>query len=251
MRYITNSEITEFLACQKSHNYKYVKNRLWNDPPQAVELGIEVHDLIEKVYKKEKYDPLQYDTKALGLLERYKEEFGIDPNFASEQVYSTELYSDVAIRGKFDLVDVNNHVIIDVKTSASLKKVDDIVFSPQQRTYAWLFWKAHGVVPTSIFHNIRTVDPDHPRSKPPYAALISHTFSEESLVEWEKELYGIVDRMLNEELVNNPVRTFSFKCARCPYQRACLAGLDDPAMEDVYLSHDTLAGNPDQRYETQ
>lgn len=266
---ISGSELATFKRCRRIWYYTYVHNQL-APKPEAMQLGIDVHQELEDYYTTGIVP--EGDTKQAKMVrawsksEAERELLEITGNFVEaelEKEVFLKLSDNVGIRGKLDVYLPNDPTILDWKTSSALWEPEQVFRSDQLRTYSLAIWELTGTIPKVYAQSIRSVDPGHKASKPPFYKLVTlpeHLAPEgrfpQGLLERHKvRLTEEAEELIRtKELAKDGVRvdrpTFSRDCNRCAFSDACdIAVYGDPVAEWAALSIRTTKGDPNERYD--
>lgn len=265
---ITNSELAAFKNCRRKWAYTYCYGRV-APRSEAMNLGIEIHELLETYFTTGK--EIEGEEKAQSIARNFVEskEAGAlknDVDFSSallEEELFLELSPYAGIRGKLDVYDPKNNVLLDWKTSGQLWSEDQLWRSDQLRTYSLMIREKYKKTPKVMVACIRSVDPEHKSSKPPYYKILTlplrlsddGKFPEELLDEHKVRLASEAEELLrNKELAASGERidrpTFSRMCSYCHFSSACDLAIYSPkAQEWAALVTHSEDGDPNARYE--
>lgn len=276
MRRVNQSELTTYLRCARKWNLGYLQGFEAAEKSSALTVGTLVHAGLEVHYKGEDLtewielaeaqsisESEEFDTTAeekLGflMLEGYLEwleETGIDADLRPEFV-ETKLElplgiiagQEVVLHGTIDWTARDPYGqlwLLDHKTVAAFGALVDrrLQLSFQLLTYAWMLREATGETPAGVVLNMLRKVKRTAAAKPPFYAREAVQFNAAQLDSHGKNLYRVIERMLQAEEAGDNYPVPDQDCTwKCPFLQVCPL-MDDGsdimgALNDLYVRRD-------------
>lgn len=214
---ISASQIKNVSGCARKWYFEYI-DRIKQPKTDALQDGIDFHDVIDHIYKEKEFSR-NYPEKIIEMVTEAWETglFDLDTdNYESEVKIQFDVDENHYLRGYVDLVDYENHVIVDHKTVKEFKwglSEDDLKVDVQMMVYSyWYLSKFPEVEEIGLRHN--QVLKKNPKKSRPVETTVTREhvmrFWEEKILRASKALHLVRQRETADDVPCNTKNCYQY-----------------------------------------